>query len=82
MGKALRMAYDKEGDVLDVALGEPVTAVSEEVEDDFFVRRDPDSGEVIGFSVLNFEKWFREVMEYKTFPLEGQFFEKHQAEEG
>jgi len=82
MGKKLRMAYDKEGDILDVALGDPSPAISEEVEDDFFVRRHPVSGEVVGFSVLNFEKWFREVREYKTLPLEGQFFEKSQAGEG
>lgn len=76
MGKKLRMAYDKEGDVLDVSLGDPCQAISEEVEDDFFVRRHPDTGEIVGFSVLNFEKWFRDVREYKTLPLEGQFFER------
>ena len=52
MGKKLRMAYDKEGDVLDVSLGDPCQAISEEVEDDFFVRRHPDTGEIVGFSVL------------------------------
>ncbi len=36
MGKTMRMTYDDEGDVLDVSLGEPETAVSREVEDDFF----------------------------------------------
>jgi hypothetical protein len=39
MGKKLRMSYDKEGDVLDVALGDPSPAISEEVEDDFFIRQ-------------------------------------------
>lgn len=82
MGKKLRMSYDKEGDVLDVALGDPGPAISEEVEDDFFVRRHPVSGEIVGFSILNFEKWFKEVREYKTLPLEGQFFENVQVEEG
>jgi uncharacterized protein YuzE len=82
MGKKLRMSYDKEGDVLDVALGDPSAAISEEVEDDFFVRRHPVSGEIVGFSILNFEKWFQEVREYKTLPLEGQFFENVQVEEG
>jgi len=82
MGNKLRMSYDKEGDVLDVTLGEPNPAISEEVENDFFVRRHPVSGEIIGFSMLNFEKWFKEVQEYKTLPLEGQFFEHVQMEEG
>jgi hypothetical protein len=79
VGKKLRMSYDKEGDVLDVSLGDPTPAISEEVEDDFFVRRHPVSGEIVGFSVLNFEKWFKEVQEYKTLPLEGQFFENVQG---
>jgi hypothetical protein len=82
MGKKLRMSYDKEGDVLDVVLGDPSPAISEEVEDDFFIRRHPVSGEIVGFSILNFEKWFQEVREYKTLPLEGQFFENVQVEEG
>lgn len=73
------MSYDKAGDVLDVSLGDPTPAISEEVEDDFFVRRHPVSGEIVGFSVLNFEKWFKEVQEYKTLPLEGQFFENVQG---
>jgi len=81
MGKKLRMSYDKEGDVLDVSLGDPTPAISEEVEEDFFVSRHPVSGEIVGFSILNFEKWFQEVREYKMLPLEGQFFEKATAEE-
>ncbi len=76
MGKKLRMSYDEEGDVLDVALGEPGPAFSEEVEADFFVRRHVETGEIVGFSILNFEKWFQETREHKTFPLEGQFFEE------
>ena len=81
MGKKLRMSYDKEGDVLDVSLGDPTPAISEEVEDDFFVNRHPASGEIVGFSILNFEKWFKEAREYKMLPLEGQFFEGTTAEE-
>lgn len=76
------MAYDKEGDVLDVALGDPSPALSEEGEDDFFVRRHPDSGDIVGFSLLHCATWFQEVREYTTLPLEGQFFEPRQMEEG
>ncbi|MGE0821632.1 MAG: hypothetical protein AB7G75_26625 [Candidatus Binatia bacterium] len=81
MGKKLRMSYDKEGDILDVSLGDPTPAISEEVEDDFFVSRHPVSGEIAGFSILNFEKWFEEVREYRMLPLEGQFFEGGTAED-
>jgi hypothetical protein len=81
MGKKLRMSYDKEGDVLDVSLGDPTPAISEEVEDDFFVSRHPVSGEIVGFSILNFEKWFKEAREYKMLPLEGEFFTREAVEE-
>jgi uncharacterized protein YuzE len=81
MGKKLRMSYDKEGDILDVSLGDPTPAISEEVEDDFFVSRHPVSGEIVGFSILNFEKWFKEAREYKLLPLEGQFFAEAPVEE-
>lgn len=82
MGRKLRMSYDKEGDVLDVSLGDPVASIAEEVEDDFFVCRHPVSGEIVGFSILNFEKWFEETRGHKTLPLEGQFFGEALAEEG
>ena len=71
--KELRLVYDSEGDVLDVSVGEPREAVSREVDDDFFIRLDPKSEEVIGFSILNFEKWFQKKNEPKIIPLEGEF---------
>jgi len=55
MEKRLTFSYDKEGDILDVALGSPVKAVSEEIEDDFYVRRDA-KNRVVGFMVLNFQR--------------------------
>ncbi len=72
MGKIMRMTYDDEGDILDVSLGEPVSAVSREVEDDFFVRLNPSSGEVVGFSILNFRKWFKDANDTRTLPVEAQ----------
>lgn len=54
--KGLIFSYDKEGDVLDISVGDPKEAISNEIEDDVFVRIDPVSHEVIGFSILNFEK--------------------------
>ena len=72
MGKTMRMTYDEEGDILDVSLGKPEAAVSREVEDDFFVRLHPSSGEVVGFSILNFRKWFRDANDSRTLPVEAQ----------
>jgi len=73
MGKEMRIAYDKEGDILDISLGRPQRAISKEVEDDFFVRVDSITGEVVGFSVLNFEKWFKELKDFKTLPIYAEF---------
>lgn len=54
--KGLRFAYDKEGDILDISVGTPREAISNEIADDFFVRIDPRTNEIVGFSILNFEK--------------------------
>jgi len=72
MGKEIRMVYDEEGDILDVSLGEPVEAISKEVEDDFFLRIRPQSGEVVGFSMLNFRKWFKDAKDIKVLPVKAE----------
>jgi uncharacterized protein YuzE len=72
MGKEIRMVYDEEGDVLDVSLGEPEESISKEVEDDFFLRVRPDSGAVVGFSILNFRKWFKDKKDIKILPVKGE----------
>lgn len=56
--KQLRFFFDKIGDVLDVSIGKPKKAISREIGDDILVRVDPDTDEVIGFTILNFEKRF------------------------
>jgi uncharacterized protein YuzE len=69
MGKEIRIVYDEEGDVLDISIGEPVAALSREVEDDFFLRIGVDTEEVVGFSILNFRKWFRDAKDVKILPI-------------
>ena len=71
MAENLRMAYDKEGDVLDISLGTPVAAISREIEDDLFVRVNPETNEIIGLSILNFEKWFQGKKDVRTLPVAG-----------
>ncbi|OGW39091.1 MAG: hypothetical protein A2Y97_08205, partial [Nitrospirae bacterium RBG_13_39_12] len=68
MGKEIKMAYDDEGDVLDISIGDPEKAISKEVEKDLFLRVNPGSGEVVGFSILNFRKWFKDTKDIKTLP--------------
>ena len=77
MAKTLRFAYDKEADVLDISLGKPQRAVSREIEDEFFVRLDPKTGAVVGFSILNFEKWFKDLQDVRPIPITAQFTLAH-----
>ena len=73
MAETLRFAYDKEADLLDICLGRPRAAISREIEDDIFVRLDPKSRKIIGFSILNFTKWFKELDSARPIPVTGRF---------
>ena len=73
MRENLRMAYDKQCDILDLSLGEPREAISKEIEDDLFIRVDPETNEIVGISILNFEKWFKNVKDFRTLPVLGSF---------
>lgn len=48
-----QIAYDAEGDVLYVSLGEPRPAISREVGDDVLLRVDAETGEIVGMTILN-----------------------------
>jgi len=72
MGKEIRRAYDDEGDILDISMGDPEKAISKEIEDDFFLRVNSVSGEVVGFSILNFRKWFKDAKDIKTLPIKAE----------
>jgi uncharacterized protein YuzE len=72
MGKEIKMAYDDAGDILDISIGDPEKAISREVEEDFFLRGNPVSGEVVGFSILNFRKWFKDSKDIKTLPIKAE----------
>jgi len=73
MAKKMIFYYDKEGDLLDISVGKPKKAISTEISDDFFVRKDVKTGKIIGFSILNFEKWFKGRKEERIIPLTANF---------
>lgn len=56
--RQLRLSYDKEADVLYVSFGAPREAVSEETGEGMLLRRQPETGEIVGITVLDFEKRF------------------------
>ena len=73
MAQALRFSYDKEADVLEIALGRPQRAISREVEDDVFVRINPKNKKIVGFSILNFTKYFRDLHDTRLLPVTASF---------
>ncbi|MDW7728159.1 MAG: DUF2283 domain-containing protein [Candidatus Methanoperedens sp.] len=75
MEKELKFFFDKQGDSLDIAIGEPEKAISREIGNDIVVRVKPDTGEVIGFTILNFEKRFEHLNSSETLPITATFTE-------
>ena len=73
MAQTLRFAYDKEGDILDIAIGHPRRAMAREIEDDVFVRLDSKTKKVVGFSILNFTKWFKDLDDARLIPIAASF---------
>lgn len=49
----MQLSYDRVADVLYVSIGAPRPAISREMGDDVLLRIDPDTGEVVGLTVLN-----------------------------
>lgn len=54
---ALNFFYDKEADVLYVSKGQPSAKdISSETEDEVVVRKNPNTGEITGLTIINFSK--------------------------
>ncbi len=73
MDKKLIFSFDKEGDVLDISIGKPRKAISEELKEDVFVRKDAKTKEIVGFMILNFQKRFKKLGEVEEIPLKAVF---------
>lgn len=70
MDKVTQLFYDAEGDVLYLSIGEPRPAISQEVGDDVLLRIDPDTGEIVGLTVLNLSSRFGSVQLPQSLPVE------------
>jgi len=70
MEKTIMFFYDKDSDVMDISLGKPKAAISEEADDDIVVRIDPNSREIIGFTIINFVSVFLKRFTTKEKPIE------------
>lgn len=76
MEKGIRILYYEPSDELNILLGEPRESVLLEIEDEIYVRLDPQTDEVTGFTILNFEErtrgegQFLPICGYFTLPAE------------
>ena len=71
MEKAIRIVYYEPSDELNILLGEPEDSVLQEIDNEIYVRLQPTTNEVLGFTILNFEERTRGKGE--VLPLLGHF---------
>ena len=53
MAKEILVLFDRVGNTLDVWFGEPREAICEEVEEEFLIKKDIKTGEILGFEKFN-----------------------------
>jgi len=56
----VNICYDEEGDILEILFGEPQEEISEELDDDVVLHRNFE-GEIVGLTILNFKKRFKQA---------------------
>jgi hypothetical protein len=56
MEKAVRIIYYQPSDELNILVGEPQDSVLLEIDDEVYVRLNPENDEVLGLTILNFEE--------------------------
>ena len=58
--KKVNICYDEEGDILGILFGEPQEEISEELDDDVVLHKNFE-GEIVGLTILNFKKRFKQT---------------------
>jgi len=56
----IKYKYDERSDVLYASIGNPRPGISEEPFDGILIRRDANTGEVIGFTIINYSRQKRD----------------------
>ncbi len=69
MEEMTRMFYDKEGDVLYLTIGQPQEAISREMGNDVLLRVHPDTGKIVGLTILNFASRFGNLEQEQPLPV-------------
>jgi len=79
MEKGLKFFFDKASDTLDITIGNPQTAISQELENDVVVRVDPQTHKIVGFTILNFEKRFTHLATAEKVPIDAAFSQMNES---
>ena len=58
--KKVNICYDEKGDILEILFGEPQEEISEELDDDVVLHKNFE-GEIVGLTILNFKKRFKQA---------------------
>ena len=69
------LSYDRDADVLYIAIGSPRPAYTHEEEQGLLIRKDPRTGETVGVTILDYEEYFRQLPDLAwlaTKPLPGE----------
>lgn len=73
MANELRFNYDAEGDILEISKGKPRRAISKDLGDDVWLKVDPQSGEILGFTILSFVRRFTVKKQERKVPVAADF---------
>lgn len=65
----MRLLYDREADVLYVAIGRPAYTGYEEQGENLILRRDPKTGQIVGFTIIDFAARFAQKETPLSVPL-------------
>ncbi len=57
----VEVSYDSDGDVLYLSIGEPRPALTRGEKNGLLIRSDPQTHQVVGLTVLDYEKKFRKL---------------------
>jgi uncharacterized protein YuzE len=81
MNRELKFLYDEGTDILYVSLGHPEYTDYAEVNDDLILRFDPETKDIVGFTIIDFLAHFSQREPRLRIPLEASFHSLGDAKE-
>ena len=73
MQNKIQFHYDREADVLYLSVGKPQRAKTVEMGEDFVLRLNPKTGEVVGMTIVDFIRHFPQLKSGLKLAVNGSF---------